>query len=155
MAENESSGLPMTAKWDPQKLEQEKAELAALESKPFGKRAAGYIKRTGPGLLQSAMTLGAGSATASHAFAVRSADGHADARRLRRSNFLTSAIGLPGEGASGVRIGTNEVVRWGATADDAPELADLFARAWHAPDSALADEVSVWRRRFRHTRFHG
>ncbi|MHB8897609.1 MAG: divalent metal cation transporter, partial [Thermoguttaceae bacterium] len=33
--------------------------------KPFFPRATGYIKRTGPGLLQSAMTLGAGSATAS------------------------------------------------------------------------------------------
>ena len=65
MAENESTGLPMTAKWDPQKLAQEEAELTALANQPFFPRAAGYIKRTGPGLLQSAMTLGAGSATAS------------------------------------------------------------------------------------------
>lgn len=65
MSENESTGLPMTAKWDPQKLTQEKADLAALEGKPFFRRASGYVKRTGPGLLQSAMTLGAGSATAS------------------------------------------------------------------------------------------
>ncbi len=61
----ESKGLPMTAKWDPEKLQQEVAELEALTQKPFFPRAAGYIKRTGPGLLQSAMTLGAGSATAS------------------------------------------------------------------------------------------
>jgi len=60
-----SKGLPMTAKWDPEKLQREVAELQALETKPFPSRAAGYIKRTGPGLLQSAMTLGAGSATAS------------------------------------------------------------------------------------------
>jgi len=60
-----SKGLPMTAKWDPEKLQREVAELDALESKPFIPRAGGYIKRTGPGLLQSAMTLGAGSATAS------------------------------------------------------------------------------------------
>jgi len=64
MAEQDK-GLPMTAKWDPEKLQAEIAELQALEGKPFGQRAAGYIKRTGPGLLQSAMTLGAGSATAS------------------------------------------------------------------------------------------
>ncbi|MBN2217480.1 MAG: divalent metal cation transporter [Pirellulales bacterium] len=64
MAET-SKGLPMTAKWDPEKLQRETAELKALEQKPFFPRAAGYIKRTGPGLLQSAMTLGAGSATAS------------------------------------------------------------------------------------------
>jgi Mn2+/Fe2+ NRAMP family transporter len=61
----ESKGLPMTAKWDPEKLQRDTAELEALAQKPFLPRAAGYIKRTGPGLLQSAMTLGAGSATAS------------------------------------------------------------------------------------------
>lgn len=61
----ESKGLPMTAKWDPEKMQQEAAELDALAQKPFFPRAGGYIKRTGPGLLQSAMTLGAGSATAS------------------------------------------------------------------------------------------
>jgi len=39
--------------------------LEGLESKSFFPRAAGYIAKTGPGLLQSAMTLGAGSAAAS------------------------------------------------------------------------------------------
>jgi Mn2+/Fe2+ NRAMP family transporter len=62
---DQTKGLPMTAKWNPEKLQQEVAELQALESKPFGARAGGYIRRTGPGLLQSAMTLGAGSAAAS------------------------------------------------------------------------------------------
>ncbi len=65
MSESKSTGLPMTARWDPQKLEQEKADLVELQKKPLFQRAPGYIKRTGPGLLQSAMTLGAGSATAS------------------------------------------------------------------------------------------
>ena len=55
----------MTSKWDPEKLEREVAALEALEDKPLPTRAAGYLKRTGPGLLQSAMTLGAGSAVAS------------------------------------------------------------------------------------------
>lgn len=64
MAE-QSKGLPMTAKWDPEKLQAEIAELDALQSRPILARAGGYIKRTGPGLLQSAMTLGAGSAAAS------------------------------------------------------------------------------------------
>lgn len=58
-------GLPMTQRWDPAALERETAELRALESQPFFRRAWGYLRRTGPGLLQSAMTLGAGSATAS------------------------------------------------------------------------------------------
>ena len=64
MAEEEK-GLPMASKWDPEKIEREVAELQELEGKPFVTKAGGYIKRTGPGLLQSAMTLGAGSATAS------------------------------------------------------------------------------------------
>jgi Mn2+/Fe2+ NRAMP family transporter len=60
MAEKESGGNPGGSK-----LEMEVQELLALEQLPFVPRAAGYIKRTGPGLLQSAMTLGAGSAAAS------------------------------------------------------------------------------------------
>jgi len=55
--------MPTTT--DNDKLAQEKAELAALAALPLGPRALGYVKRTGPGLLQSAMTLGAGSAAAS------------------------------------------------------------------------------------------
>jgi len=62
---DEEKGLPMTSKWDPEKLAQEVAELQQLEEKPLLQKAGGYVKRTGPGLLQSAMTLGAGSATAS------------------------------------------------------------------------------------------
>ncbi|MBN2292291.1 MAG: divalent metal cation transporter [Pirellulales bacterium] len=65
MSENKSAGLPMAGKWDPEKLQAEVAELRDLQQKPFIPRATGYIKRTGPGLMQSAMTLGAGSATAS------------------------------------------------------------------------------------------
>ncbi|MDO4550618.1 MAG: divalent metal cation transporter [Planctomycetia bacterium] len=62
---DDSKGLPMTAKWNPEKLEQEIAQLEALEKKPALQKIGGYIKRSGPGLLQSAMTLGAGSAAAS------------------------------------------------------------------------------------------
>lgn len=65
MAEAQSKGTPTTARWDAEKLQQEVADLQALESLPFIPRAGAYIKRTGPGLLQSAMTLGAGSAAAS------------------------------------------------------------------------------------------
>ena len=59
------AGLPMSPKWDPEKLAAETAALKELEKMPLGRRTFGYVKRTGPGLLQSAMTLGAGSATAS------------------------------------------------------------------------------------------
>lgn len=50
---------------DADRLQREIAELQLLDQQPFATSAIGYIKRTGPGLLQSAMTLGAGSAAAS------------------------------------------------------------------------------------------
>ncbi|MDO4588119.1 MAG: divalent metal cation transporter [Planctomycetia bacterium] len=61
----QESALPMSPKWDPEKLAQEINELNELSTSPFSKKVSGYLRRTGPGLLQSAMTLGAGSATAS------------------------------------------------------------------------------------------
>lgn len=61
----EQKGLPMTSRWDPQKLAEEIASLEELKTLPLGAKTWGYIKRSGPGLLQSAMTLGAGSAAAS------------------------------------------------------------------------------------------
>ena len=48
MAE-QSKGLPMTAKWDPAKVQREIAELDALAQMPLPQKAAGYVKRTGPG----------------------------------------------------------------------------------------------------------
>jgi Mn2+/Fe2+ NRAMP family transporter len=62
---DQSKGLPMTSKWDPQKLQAETAYLQDLQTKPFFPRIRGYMKLTGPAWLQSAMTLGAGSAAAS------------------------------------------------------------------------------------------
>ncbi|TWU24569.1 divalent metal cation transporter [Bythopirellula polymerisocia] len=50
---------------DTDRLQREITELQRLDQLPFASSAFGYIKRTGPGLLQSAMTLGAGSAAAS------------------------------------------------------------------------------------------
>lgn len=61
----EDQGLPMTSKWDPEKLQHEVEQLEELQRKPLVPKTLGYIKRCGPGLLQSAMTLGAGSAAAS------------------------------------------------------------------------------------------
>ncbi|MBM4041437.1 MAG: divalent metal cation transporter [Planctomycetes bacterium] len=58
-------GLPMVAKWDPEALAREKAMLAELDKQPLLKRWRGYLGKSGPGWLQSALTLGAGSATSS------------------------------------------------------------------------------------------
>jgi len=60
-----SAGLPMTQKWDPERLDRERAELRELETQPWGPRIRGYFRLTGPAWMQSAMTLGAGSAAAS------------------------------------------------------------------------------------------
>ncbi len=94
----------------------------------------------------------ADGATESHAFALDASGrggGHPTARALRAANLLTSAIGLPDDAGAGVRIGTNEIVRWGMTALDMPELADLVARAWRADTPGpIAAEVTAFRGRF-------
>ena len=49
---------------------------------------------------------------------------------MRDANILACAIGLPGgDEWSGLRLGTPEIVRWGMTADDMPELAALIVEA--------------------------
>lgn len=55
----------MTAKWDPEKLKRDSDLLIELEKQSLGARIKGYYKLTGPAWMQSAMTLGAGSAAAS------------------------------------------------------------------------------------------
>ncbi len=101
-------------------------------------------------------------ATRSHQFAVPAAawgGGQALARRLRRANLLSCGIGLPlapvAGDVNGLRIGTPELVRIGATAADMPELAALLARALDArtEPEAVAGEVTAWRRRFRDVHF--
>ena len=95
--------------------------------------------------------------TRSHAFALRTGDGHRLAQHLRTANLLTSGIGLPGatgETMNGLRLGTNEIVRWGMTTVDMAELAKLIARAIVADEpQAVAAEVTDFRRRFRDLRF--
>ena len=94
--------------------------------------------------------------TRSHQFAVEAAafgGGQNASRILRRAGFLTCGIGLPGPDVpgdmNGLRIGTPELVRWGVTEADTPELARLIAAALRtdAPE-ALAPEVMALRRRF-------
>jgi len=67
MAEQQNvvRGMPMFAPADPETLARERAELRELEGKPLGKRIGWYFSKSGPGWMQSAMTLGGGSAMAS------------------------------------------------------------------------------------------
>jgi glycine hydroxymethyltransferase len=90
--------------------------------------------------------------TRSHAFAVDCGGmggGHDRAVHLRKANLLTSAIGLPTGLDDGLRVGTNELVRWGATSGDMPELAELISRALTSDDpSRVAPAVTAYRSRF-------
>ena len=58
-------GLPMVSPPDPRTLAEERAWLAHNAQKPRLGRYLGYFRRGGPGYLQSALTLGGGSASAS------------------------------------------------------------------------------------------
>ena len=90
--------------------------------------------------------------TRSHAFALDARSvggGRLLAKRMRRANLLTSAIGLPTGLDDGLRLGTNELTRLGATTDDMDELAELIASALTCDDPvAIAPEVTRFRTRF-------
>lgn len=100
--------------------------------------------------------------TASQQFAIEAeafGGGQSAARHLRQANILACGIGLPiapVEGdANGLRLGTPEIVRWGMTAADMPELAG------HIADSLLqrratettAAAVTAFRQRFDRLHF--
>ncbi len=95
--------------------------------------------------------------TQSHQLAVLAAPfggGQTAAMRLRRANILSCGIGLPVAGVdgdlNGLRFGTNEIVRWGMTEDDMPDLAGLIARGLMGNETpeAVAAEVTAYRGRF-------
>ncbi len=56
---------------------------------------------------------------------------------------------------NGLRFGTPEIVRWGMTAADMPELAALIARGLRGNDDPqdVARDVSAFRRRFSRLHF--
>lgn len=93
-----------------------------------------------------------GGPTRSHAFAIdcdQLGGGHSSALHLRRANVLTSAIGLPAGADAGLRMGTNELVRWGATSGDMPELAELIALALTSTNPGnVAPAITDFRSRF-------
>jgi glycine hydroxymethyltransferase len=100
--------------------------------------------------------------TRSHQFAIEAAGfggGQVAAKKLRQANILTCGIGLPVahvEGdVNGLRIGTPEIVRWGMTPADMPELASYIADALTGtrPLPAVAEDVTKFRRRFSRLHF--
>lgn len=85
--------------------------------------------------------------------------GTAGSRLLERANLLVSGIGLPLSAVPGdfnaIRIGTQEITRWGMTPADMPELAELLARVLvqgEEPEAVKADVVA-FRSRFQELHF--
>jgi glycine hydroxymethyltransferase len=74
--------------------------------------------------------------------------GHAAAVRLRGANILSSAIGLPGSDTAGLRFGTPEITRFGMTASDMPELAQIISAGLRDRPGLAAPRASALRRRF-------
>jgi glycine hydroxymethyltransferase len=91
--------------------------------------------------------------TQSHQFAVDGStwgDGHQASLRLRDANILACAIGLPGASEwAGIRFGTPEIVRWGMTPADMPELAALIHTALTTDPATVAPRTTEFRLRFR------
>jgi glycine hydroxymethyltransferase len=100
--------------------------------------------------------------TTSHQLAVeagRWSGGQAAAKRLRQANLLACGIGLPiaqlAGDTNGLRLGVNEIVRWGMGPEQMPELARLIARglAGNETPEAVAPDVTSFRRRFDRLQF--
>ncbi|WP_127110045.1 serine hydroxymethyltransferase [Pararhodobacter zhoushanensis] len=99
--------------------------------------------------------------TTSHQFAVEAAafgGGQAASKTLEKAGFLACGIGLPIDPVAGdmngLRIGTPELVRWGVTVDDIPEIAALVAEALRSNDPAsLAPRTKALRARFDRLHF--
>jgi glycine hydroxymethyltransferase len=95
--------------------------------------------------------------TTSQQFAIEAArygGGQAAAKLLRQANILTCGIGLPldpVEGdVNGLRLGSPEIVRWGMTVADMPQLATFIADVLNEARSpeAVAKDVTAFRKRF-------
>lgn len=141
--------------------------LSLLDWREYGAAYAAAMAETADNLAQALAAEGlpvfstAQGFTSSHQFALEAAPfggGQAAAKRLRLANILTCGIGLPLEAVAGdmngLRIGTPEIVRWGMTAADMPELAALIGRGLREePAEGLAAEVTAFRQRFTELHF--
>ena len=131
--------------------------ITLLDWKVHGQAYAAEMTAAASALAAALIELGVpvyGNGTESHAFAIDATEwggGHAAALRLRETNLLSCAIGLPTDVNAGLRVGTNEIVRWGMTAADMPELAELIARGLADPASASSDVTEL---RSRFTKLH-
>ena len=101
-------------------------------------------------------------ATTSHQFAIEAhkfGGGQQAAKLLRRANILSCGIGLPMEpipgDVNGLRLGTPEIVRWGMTPEDMPDVARFLARVLiqgETPEK-IASEVTEFKHKFNRLHF--
>lgn len=100
--------------------------------------------------------------TQSHQFAVEGINyggGQTLAKQLRQANILACGIGLPipsvAGDVNGLRLGTNEIVRWGMGVDEMPTVADFLARVIVHEESphAVAEDVTAFRQNFQTIHF--
>ena len=108
---------------------------------------------------------GARPFTVSQHVALRAAaygGGNRAALALERANLLCSSIGLPSEtagtvdgDANGVRLGTQELTRWGMGRADMADVARLMADVLltRRPPERVRDDVVALRRRFQSVHF--
>jgi glycine hydroxymethyltransferase len=100
--------------------------------------------------------------TLSHHVALHAAaygGGTTASRHLEQANLLTSGIGLPLPQISGdyngLRIGTQEITRWGMQPEDMAEVAELLCRVLvreEAPE-AVRPDVMAFRQQFQSLHF--
>jgi glycine hydroxymethyltransferase len=103
-----------------------------------------------------------GAFTASHHVALEAAGfggGTAAARRLEKANILASGIGLPSPPVAGdyngLRLGTQEITRWGLQPEDMEAVARLMCRVLIAqePPELVKDDVVALRAGFQALHF--
>jgi glycine hydroxymethyltransferase len=91
--------------------------------------------------------------------APRGFGGTAASRLVEPANLLTTGIEIPAAPIAGdqnaVRLGTQEITRWGFEPAHMPRLASLLARAWVKGEDprSLREEVVAWRRGFSTMRY--
>lgn len=142
--------------------------LSLLDWQAYGKAYAEAMAKTAHALAEALEERGIPvfanerGSTASHQFAVEAAPfggGHKASKLLRNANILTSGIGLPIDEVAGdmngIRLGTPEIVRWGMSSTDMPELASYIAEVLtgiRRPELVAAD-VTSFRQRFSKLHF--
>jgi glycine hydroxymethyltransferase len=141
--------------------------LSLLDWKEFGTAYAREMRATARKLAQELHSRGVPvfgierGFTDSHQLAVCAESfggGHSAAQQLRKANILASGIGLPIDPVAGdfngLRFGTPEIVRWGMTAADMPELADIVTEALTCSDAAqVAGRTTAFRQKFQSLHF--